>query len=546
MGTSMDRRSFLGLSAMGALAAGAGLAGCSPQQKDAGTGKADAAEGASQDSGQQAAKGIPRKEGSSTKECDVVVVGAGAAGLMATLKLSEAGKSVIVVEKAPSASMSNFSMCGGPAACETKLQEQEGETVTLDMLFGYMYDFSRTSVNGALLRSCVAGTSDALNSMIDLGMPMSLWPDVYGNGFRARHYLQSEGDERVAPLVEAIEAAGGEFLYSTGGEKIIMEDDAVRGLQTDKGIDVLAPNVVVCTGGFLGGEDMQMQVFNTPVFSLGNSLSDGTGINMVLDAGGALDRNFAILGNECGAVAAATTGRPFTEDWHNVNEHYGYWLFGGLYTDTAGERFIDEGRIAQFPLAIGGEALVRAGKAYVIMDSDYYEAVKGDGIFAYLGEPESWVSGPEADYYKTTPENAETHLQQAIDEGWGCKAGTLAELAEKFSLDALEATVERYNGFCEAGVDSDFGKDAPFLKPVKTAPFYAFEYVPSAWGTNGGAKVDSHLRAMDKENNPIPGLYVAGVDQGSAYSVPYYTNPGASVGLALGSGVAVAKEIVGA
>ena len=521
MGTSMDRRSFLGLSAMGALAAGAGLAGCSPQQKDAGTGKADAAEGASQDSGQQAAKGIPRKEGSSTKECDVVVVGAGAAGLMATLKLSEAGKSVIVVEKAPSASMSNFSMCGGPAACETKLQEQEGETVTLDMLFGYMYDFSRTSVNGALLRSCVAGTSDALNSMIDLGMPMSLWPDVYGNGFRARHYLESEGDERVAPLVEAIEAAGGEFLYSTGGEKIIMEDDAVRGLQTDKGIDVLAPNVVVCTGGFLGGEDMQMQVFNTPVFSLGNSLSDGTGINMVLDAGGALDRNFAILGNECGAVAAATTGRPFTEDWHNVNEHYGYWLFGGLYTDTAGERFIDEGRIAQFPLAIGGEALVRAGKAYVIMDSDYYEAVKGDGIFAYLGEPESWVSGPEADYYKTTPENAETHLQQAIDEGWGCKAGTLAELAEKFSLDALEATVERYNGFCEAGVDSDFGKDAPFLKPVKTAPFYAFEYVPSAWGTNGGAKVDSHLRAMDKENNPIPGHYVAGDDQGSAYSVPY-------------------------
>lgn len=542
MGTSMDRRSFLGLSALGALAAGAGLAGCAPQQGNASAPTADAAEGASQE---QASGGIPRKEGSSTKECDVVVVGAGAAGLMAALKLGEAGKKVIVVEKAPSASMSNFSMCGGPAACETKLQEQEGETVTLDTLFGYMYDFSRTSVNGALLRNCVAGTSDALNSMIDLGIPMSLWPDVYGNGFRARHYLESEGEERVAPLVQAIEAAGGEFLYSAGGEKIIMEDGAVRGLQTDKGVDVLAPNVVVCTGGFLGGKDMQMQVFNTPVFSLGNSLSDGAGINMVLDAGGALDRNFAILGNECGAVAAATQGSPFTEDWHNVNEHYGYWLFGGLYTDTAGERFIDEGRIAEFPLAIGGEALVRAGKAYVIMDSDYYEAVKGDGIFAYLGEPESWVSGSEADYYKTTPENAETHLQQAIDEGWGYKADTVAELAEKFSLDALEATVERYNGFCEAGNDSDFGKDAAFLKPVKTAPFYAFEYVPSAWGTNGGVKVDSHLRAMDKDNNPIPGLYVAGVDQGSAYCVPYYTNPGASVGLALGSGVYVAEEIAG-
>ena len=546
MKTVMDRRAFLGLSATGALVAGAGLAGCAPRQgrqQDAAASDEEDAAGASDGGAQEA---IPRVEGSSTKECDVCVVGAGAAGLMAALKLAEAGKSVIVVEKAPSASMSNFAMCGGPAACETKLQEQEGETVTLDTLFGYMYDFSRASVNGALLRNCLAGTSEALNAMIDLGMPMSLWPDVYGNGFRARHYLESEGEERVAPLVEAIEAAGGEFLYSTGGEKVLVEDGAVRGVQTDAGIDVLAPNVVVCTGGFLGGEDLQRQVFNTPVFSLGNSLSDGTGIKMVLDAGGALDRNFAVLGNECGAVAAATTGSPFTEDWHNVNEHYGYWLFGGLYTDTAGERFINEEEIAQFPLAIGGEALLRAGKAYVVMDSEYYEAVKGEGVYAYLGQPESWVSGPEADYCKTTPENAETHLQRAIDEGWAFKADTVAELAEKFSLDALEATVERYNGFCDAGEDGDFGKSAPFLKPVKSAPFYIFEYVPSAWGTNGGVKVDSHLRAMDADNNPIPGLYVAGVDQGSAYCVPYYTNPGASVGLALGSGVYVAQEILGA
>ena len=543
MDTSMDRRAFLGLSAMGALAAGAGLAGCAPKQN----GAAAASEGGAATADEpKAQEGIPRKEGSSTKECDAVVVGAGAAGLMAALKLSEAGKKVVVVEKAPTAAMSNFSMCGGPAACETKLQEQEGETVTLDTLFSYMYDFSRSSVNGALLRNCVAGTSDALNTMIDLGMPMSLWPDVYGNGFRARHYLESEGEERVAPLVEAIEAAGGEFLYSTAGEKVIVEDGVVKGLQTDKGVDVMAPNVVVCTGGFLGGEDMQMQVFNTPVYALGNSRSDGAGINMVLDAGGALDRNFAVLGNECGAVSAATTGSPFTEDWHNVNEHYGYWLFGGLYTDTAGERFINEGEIAEFPLAIGGEALLRAGKAYVIMDSDYYEAVKNDGIYAYLGEPESWVAGAEADYYKTTPENAEAHLQQAIEEGWALKADSVAELAEKFSLDGLEATVERYNGFCDQGVDSDFGKDAAFLKPVRTAPFYAFEYVPSAWGTNGGVKVDSHLRAMDTSNNPIRGLYVAGVDQGSAYCVPYYKNPGASVGLALGSGVYVANQILGA
>ena len=95
------------------------------------------------------------------------------------------------------------------------------------------------------------------------------------------------------------------------------------------------------------------------------------------------------------------------------------------------------------------------------------------------------------------------------------------------------------------GVDGLFGKPKEFLKPVKTAPFYIFEYLPSAWSTNGGVKVDSHLRAMDKDNVAIPGLYVAGVDQGSSYCVPYYSNPGSSVGLAAGSGVYVAKEILG-
>ena len=45
---------------------------------------------------------------------------------------------------------------------------------------------------------------------------------------------------------------------------------------------------------------------------------------------------------------------------------------------------------------MGGEALLRAGKAYVIMDDDYYRAVQNEGIYAYLGEPEKWIAGPTA------------------------------------------------------------------------------------------------------------------------------------------------------
>lgn len=537
----MDRRSFLGLGAVGALAAGASLAGCAPQAQNAGP----ATDGSLSETGDKGAAGIPRKEGSETRECDVAVVGAGAAGLQAALKLARGGKKVIVIEAGPSAAISNFAMCGGPTACETKLQAQENATVTLDQIFTYMNEFSRGSVNSALLRNCLAHTGEAIDAMLDLGIEMELIPDTYGVGFRGRHFFQVDGEGRTAPLVADIESNGGEFMYNTRAEKIIMADGAVAGVQTDAGVDVMAPAVVVCTGGFGGNEEMQIEKLNTKVFPLGSTISDGTGINMVLDAGGAWDRNFAVLGNECGAVSKATTS-PFTEDWHNTNEHLGYWLFGGLYTDPVGERFISEGKIAQFPLAVGGEALLRAGKAYVIMDDDYYNAVQGDGIFAYLGQPASWISGPVADYYKTTPENAEAHLQEAIEQGWAVKADSIAEIAEAFDLPALEKTVENYNRYCETGVDEEYGKEAHFLKAVQTAPFYAFEYVPSCWSTNGGVKVDSHLRAVGKDNKAIPGLYVAGVDQGSVYSVPYYTNEGSSVGLALGAGAYVADEILGA
>ena len=146
--------------------------------------------------------------------------------------------------------------------------------------------------------------------------------------------------------------------------------------------------------------------------------------------------------------------------------------------------------------------------------------MKNEGIYAYLGSPAEWVAGAEADYYKTTPENAEAHLEQAIEEGWAVKADSLAEIAEAFGLTHLEETVEAYNGYCESGKDEEFYKSATFLKPVKTAPFYAFEYVPSAWGTKGGAKVDAvrfefheqQRNAVDKADNvrapPIAGQTV--------------------------------------
>ncbi len=482
------------------------------------------------------------------KEADIVIVGAGAAGLMAALKASREGAKVLVLEKAANAYAANFASCGGPAACETNIQAAEGATVTLEQFYGHLYDFSNTTVDAKLLKNVLARTGEAINSMDDLGVEMFLIPDTYGVGYRARHMFAYDGSPRIDPITAEIEANGGEILYETPGEQILMEDGkavGIRGTNAEGApVTVKAGAVLICTGGFQGNEEMLHEHFgDINVVSLGNNLSTGDGINMVLEAGGCLDRNFGVLGNEGGGTTSKIDGPIYTPDWDIANHNLAFWIFGGLLVDMDGDRFINEKLVADFPLALGGEAILRQGKAYAVMSQEYYDAcTTGEGIYSYLGQPESWVAG-QALWYPVL-EKAQDQLQQAIDEGWAYKADTLAECAEHFGLENLEATVAEYNEMCESGEDALFGKDPAFMTAVGEGPYYVFEYESAAWSTFGGVKVDSYLRAVGADGETIPGLYVAGVDTGSYYAVPYYDGEGSCVGIAVGSGIYAAENML--
>lgn len=480
-------------------------------------------------------------------EADIVVVGAGAAGLMAAYNATKGGANVIVLEKGASAAVSNFAMCGGPAAVNTYLQEQEGAVVTVDQLYDDLYEFSKTTVNATALKESVIGSGVAVNTMIDLGIKMDLWGDPYGTGYRARHFLLDEGATRVDPIVNKIEEQGGTFYFGTTGTEVIMEDGKAVGMMAQKSdgtiVKVNAKAVLISTGGFLGNEDMIDEIFgDINLVSLGNNLSTGDGINMVLNAGGVLGRNFAVLGNECGGANTKMEAPTYNADWLLGNDNLVFWITGGLLVDRNGERFMNEKVIADTPLATGGQAIIQQGVSYAIIDQKFYEASINEGIYEYMGKPENWIAGEEI--LPTSPEKAEEYLQTAINEGWAFKADTIEELAKHFGLENLSATVDSYNAMCEAGEDTQFGKEANFMLGLGEGPYYAFEYEPSAWGTNGGVKVDSHMRAITPSNEAIEGLYVAGVDAGSIYASPYYESPGASVGLALGSGVYAAGEML--
>jgi succinate dehydrogenase/fumarate reductase flavoprotein subunit len=113
-----------------------------------------------------------------------------------------------------------------------------------------------------------------------------------------------------------------------------------------------------------------------------------------------------------------------------------------------------------------------------------------------------------------------------IEKGWILKANTLRELAAKAGIDpaGLEATISKYNEYCQAGKDVDFKRRQENLFPVATPPYYAAELALTVTNTQGGPKHNGKAQTLNKDNRPIPRLYTAG-ELGSFFGFLY---PGGS------------------
>ena len=474
-------------------------------------------------------------------DTQLVIVGAGGAGLMAAMSASGQGIEVIVLEKAATIGSSNAAVAGGPATSANRVQEAEGAAVSNDQLYKYMYDYSQGTVNSLLLRKCVNASGPLIDQLLDMGLEATLRPDNYGVGFRARLKLPTKGEERFKMVQDYVEQNGGQFIFETAGEHLILDESGnVKGVTGTKNdgtpIKVNADAVLLATGGYLGSKEMLAEHFgDIGIVPLGNTLSTGDGIRMAQEAGATLEKNsFTLISNEFAGENEKGSG------WRN-NDNSKYAIYGGLLVNSEGTRFMNEEIMATKPLA-GGEEVLRQGYFYSVIDEEYFNAMSEVGIWKYLGEPEDWYVGSMTQKEAVLNAKGEK-LDQAIAEGWAFKADTLEEAAEHFGLTNLTATVEAYNAMCAEGTDATFGKNACFMTPVDQGPFYVFQYQPSAWGTLGGVKVDDKLRVMNDKFETISGLYAAGVDAGSLFTTPYYGNEGAAFGMSISSGSVAGTEI---
>ena len=199
------------------------------------------------------------------------------------------------------------------------------------------------------------------------------------------------------------------------------------------------------------------------------------------------------------------------------------WFHGPfLFVNDDGKRFMCEDTWVQGKsLAINRQP---NGEAWSVFDANWKTDLAnglpyGGGMF--------WDSfRPYGSDVSAAPEYFETQIPNYIKLGNAFQADTLDELAKGIGCDAatLKATVDRYNGMCEAGEDTDYYKKPVPLTPVKEGPFYALKVGPALLTVTGGLKVDVDFKCLDENGMAIEGLYAFGNCMGDVTAVDYPIN----------------------
>jgi fumarate reductase flavoprotein subunit len=163
----------------------------------------------------------------------------------------------------------------------------------------------------------------------------------------------------------------------------------------------------------------------------------------------------------------------------------------------------------------------------------------------------SIIDGTIADHFKSTFDAGELFGPFKLDfeplieqfEKAGSRAyrraDSLEELASKTGIDpeGLRRAIADYNTDGAAGRDTLFYKNADDMIPLTRPPYFASRFVPGAFGTMGGIKINHRIEVLDKNQDSIPGLYAAGMDANNLYkdSYEFYLCAG-TMGFAVNSG----------
>lgn len=463
-------------------------------------------------------------------KADVVVVGAGSAGLSAALTAASGGASVIVLEKLPNPG--GYSLFAeGMFAAESVVQTRDYIAVTREEAFRKHMESTHWSADGRLVRTFIDRSPDTIDWFIEMGIEfpraITLWP----GGPRTWHMMKGGGKNLIQTLVTKIMEKGVQLLLETPGVKLLLDDknriSGVMAKDKDGGdLRIETKVVIVSAGSYANNPEMVKKYKSLPfdapaIVPMGQT---GEHIEMAWEAGAAHDGLGVFM-----AIPAVPGERPNSHLWAAAIQPL-------LWVNQLGVRFCDETLGYYFPIAANALSKQKDGVMYTIFDENSKRKLIEYGVDVSLG-----IYVPVT----TKLDNLDEALEKGIAEGKAWTAGSVKELAKQMGLDpsVLHHTVDEVNEFYEDRKDKVFAKDNRYLCPVKKSKFYAVKSTYHIFTTLGGIKINHEMEALTPELKTIPGLYAAGNCAGGLYGWDYDIHTtGGALGFAVNSGRIAAEN----
>lgn len=539
----INRRSFLkGALATGAAAAAAvALPACSPAtSSDAGGANANASSSA----GEAGAKHTweiapePITDVAETQDFDVVVVGAGLAGINAAEAAARNGAKTVVIERNTTISMRGVDVgfIGGtwheesgldldPRVAARYLHQASHQTTNYNLIYvwasrsGEVFDYIRDlgAKNGVSMTPALSGTAKYC-VWSTLPEQWRVYPDAVSFVRGGEKYdARDDGQPVNVTLGELVYNSavdnGTEFVFEARAEQLV--GDAASGItgviattKDGKHVQYNASKGVILATGDIGGNQEMIDAF-CPISNRSDAnvyapagFNNGDGLLMGAWAGAALSKS-----------PAAPMIHQFTLD--SLEFNLTSFIMCWLAVNANGERYGAE--MPFEPMLTNARMNTPGNVAWSLFDSDY----------------ETYLMQQQPERFDRFTDGLAEVMEKWLDEGKLFKADTLDELAAQIDVpaDALKATVERYNSMAEAGEDVDFNVPAQFLSPVRTAPFYATKNVCSTLTIPFGLHVNADSQVLTAEDEPIAGLFAIGNVQGDFFGNDYPVHcPGVSHG----------------
>jgi len=429
----------------------------------------------------QAAMGKPVDKGKTYRDgtCDIVVVGAGGAGLSAAVAAAESDASlkIIVLEKQHIIGGNTNSSTGGINAAETDIQKGLGIEDSKQLFYDDIMKGGKYENIPSLVENFVEHAPVTISWLTGLGADLSDVGLMGGSSVKRTH--RPQGGTAIGPhLMKVLKAAtSNKNIEIRTSNKVFDLLSAVDGSVT--GVKVQNANgstyrltakvVIIATGGF--GANLEM------VTSLQPSLKGFATLNHP----GATGDAFAWMTAIGGATIqmANIQIHPTAEATNHILITEAVRGNGAILVNHDSKRFCNEMDTRDVVSA----AILKQtqGEAFLIFDQ---------GVRKSLASIETYAN------------------QHLLKEG-----ATVAELAAAIGIPAedLEATLTRYNAQQKAGMDEDFGRSAAQMTAaLETAPYYAVCVTPAIHHTMGGLSVNIDTQVLRADGTPIPGLYAAG------------------------------------